>query len=411
MKPIISIRGLGKRYARTAFEAPETLHGSLAGLFKRNRSGQAQETFWALRDINFDVTPGEVLGIIGSNGAGKSTLLKILSKITAPTTGEAVLHGRVGSLLEVGTGFHGELTGRENIYLNGTILGMSRTEINGKFDEIVDFSGVAPFIDTPIKRYSSGMVTRLAFAVAANLDPEILIVDEVLAVGDVAFQKKSLGKMKEVTSEGRTVLFVSHNMNSLRQLCSRGIYLKHGELVLDSLDVDTVVFQYLHSASDELKANWHNAGEIAFDCFVPHAFYLTVKEGLILERPAFADEEIQVHVKYFEKTGSNVSVGFELSDSIGNVIFWSYNTDHINYSGDPGNENRHIVTTLPVNCLNSGEYILTLIAGIHDQKSLLTRRESAIKLRLQIGGNKLLTSRSDPKRQSIIAPVLRWSEC
>jgi lipopolysaccharide transport system ATP-binding protein len=192
------------------------------------RSDVDHDTLWALKDVSFEVQRGEVVGIIGRNGAGKSTLLKILARITHPTSGRAVINGRVGSLLEVGTGFHPELTGRENIYLNGTILGMTKAEVDRKFDEIVDFSGVEKFIDTPVKRYSSGMRVRLAFSVAAHLDPEILLVDEVLAVGDIGFQRKCLGKMEEVTESGRTVLFVSHNMAMIESLCPRTIFLKDG---------------------------------------------------------------------------------------------------------------------------------------------------------------------------------------
>src|SRR5207253_133039 len=186
---------------------------------------QADDLMWALKDVSFDIRPGEVVGLIGRNGAGKSTLLKILSRITEPTEGRAHLRGRVGSLLEVGTGFHNELTGRENIYLNGSILGMSRQEINRKFDEIVAFAEMDRFLDTPVKRYSSGMFVRLAFAVAAHLEPEILVVDEVLAVGDAEFQKKCLGKISEVAGGGRTVLFVSHNLGAIQTLCPRSIYL------------------------------------------------------------------------------------------------------------------------------------------------------------------------------------------
>lgn len=196
-----------------------------------NRDG---EELWALRDISFTVEQGEVLGIIGRNGAGKSTLLKILSRVTAPTSGRIKVKGRIASLLEVGTGFHPELTGRENIYLNGAILGMSRKEIDNKFDEIVDFSGVEKFVDTPVKRYSSGMYVRLAFAVAAHLEPEILLVDEVLAVGDAEFQKKCLGKMGKVASEGRTVLFVSHNMAAITQLCNRAVLFENGSILEDA---------------------------------------------------------------------------------------------------------------------------------------------------------------------------------
>src|SRR5437764_9984074 len=217
--------------------AYRTLHDDLIGLPKRllsrlSRNGRSTfEIFWALKNISFDVKQGEVVGIIGRNGAGKSTLLKILSRITEPTEGGADIYGRVGSLLEVGTGFHPELTGRENVYLNGAILGMRQAETDRKFDGIVAFAEVEQFIDTPVKHYSSGMYTRLAFAVAAHLDPEILIVDEVLAVGDAAFQKKCLGKMDEVARSGRTVLFVSHNMGSVQSLCERCAILQQGQLV------------------------------------------------------------------------------------------------------------------------------------------------------------------------------------
>ncbi len=214
--------------------------------------GDEVEEFWALRDVNFEIKRGDVVGIIGRNGAGKSTLLKILSRITEPSSGRVEIRGRVASLLEVGTGFHPELTGRENIYLNGAILGMTRAEIKRKFDEIVDFAGVEKFLDTPVKRYSSGMYVRLAFAVAAHLEPEILVVDEVLAVGDAEFQKKCLGKMKDVTEHGRTVLFVSHNMGAINLLCSRAILFKDGHKELDA-DTHQCVNAYLSSSSRSLE--------------------------------------------------------------------------------------------------------------------------------------------------------------
>jgi len=215
------------------------------------------EYVWALRDINFKVEQGDVVGIIGKNGAGKSTLLKLLSQVTGPTTGTIKAYGRIGSLLEVGTGFHQEMTGRENIYLNGAILGMSRQEIARKLDEIVDFSGCERYIDTPVKRYSSGMMVRLGFAVAAHLDPEILVVDEVLAVGDAEFQKKAIGKMQDVSrGEGRTVLFVSHNMTSVKSLCKYGIILKNG-MIADMGDIDPIVTQYLRGDSEiDNHKNW-----------------------------------------------------------------------------------------------------------------------------------------------------------
>ena len=243
---------LGKRYRigeRETYRAlRDTLTTAITAPVRRLRSGgrtaARDNTIWALRDVSLEVAPGEVLGVIGHNGAGKSTLLKILSRITEPTEGRAEVRGRVGSLLEVGTGFHPELTGRENIFLNGAILGMKRAEIARRFEEMVAFAGVERFIDTPVKRYSSGMYLRLAFAVAAHLEPEILLVDEVLAVGDAAFQKKCLGRMSEVAREGRTVLFVSHNLPSIEKLCQRVIVIDGGRLVMQG-DPVTCIAAYL----------------------------------------------------------------------------------------------------------------------------------------------------------------------
>jgi lipopolysaccharide transport system ATP-binding protein len=231
---MISVRGLGKAYTIAhAAQKATTLAEAAVSRLRRPFYRPQQETFWALKDVSFDVRRGDVVGVIGRNGAGKSTLFKILSRITEPTTGQVDLYGRVGSLLEVGTGFSGELTGRENIYLNGTILGMRRAEIAKRFDEIIDFAGVEKFLDTPVKRYSSGMYVRLAFAVAAHLETEILVLDEVLAVGDVAFQNRCLGKVRQLSSDGRTVLFVSHNMQSITRLCDRAVYLRAGQVICD----------------------------------------------------------------------------------------------------------------------------------------------------------------------------------
>jgi lipopolysaccharide transport system ATP-binding protein len=261
MKPAIRVSGLSKRYrlgdgAQAGYRTlRESLMDSLAAPRRWLSNNQAPSRsqgineIWALRDVSFDVNEGEVLGVIGRNGAGKSTLLKILSRITRPTVGSAILRGRVGSLLEVGTGFHPELTGRENVYLNGAILGMSRREVTRKFDDIVAFAEIDKFLDTPVKRYSSGMYTRLAFAVASHLEPEILVVDEVLAVGDAAFQKKCLGKMGQVSRHGRTVLFVSHNMTAVKALCSRAILIEGGKIARDG-DVDDVVNCYLTDGSE-----------------------------------------------------------------------------------------------------------------------------------------------------------------
>ena len=254
---VVHVEGLGKQYrlGRRA-TVHDTLRDSLASGARnlaqrlRGRSSQrdADETIWALRDVAFDVRRGEVVGIVGRNGAGKSTLLKILSRITKPSAGQAWLRGRLGSIIEVGTGFHGELTGRENVYLSGAILGMRRTEIVRRFDEIVAFAEVERFIDTPVKRYSSGMYLRLAFAVAAHLEPEILLIDEVLAVGDAAFQKKCLGKVSDVARQDRTVIFVSHNLVAVETLCGRALWLEQGKVALDG-SASHVVSQYVRSAS------------------------------------------------------------------------------------------------------------------------------------------------------------------
>ncbi|MDD5449886.1 MAG: ABC transporter ATP-binding protein [Candidatus Omnitrophica bacterium] len=251
---IIQVKGLSKTYSISQKPGYLALRDLLAESMKRPFKGRgrraSKERFWALRDVSFEVKRGEVVGVIGRNGAGKTTLLKLLSRITYPVSGEICLGGRVGSLLEVGTGFHSELTGRENIYFNGAILGMKKREIDRKFDEMVEFSGVEKFLDMPVKRYSSGMQVRLAFSVAAHLEPEILLVDEVLAVGDVQFQKKCLGKMKDVSQSGRTILFVSHNMAAVASLCKRAILIEHGRLLMD-VDTQKAVSTYLDRNTSE----------------------------------------------------------------------------------------------------------------------------------------------------------------
>lgn len=267
MKAAIEIRNLGKQYKLTTAEPYIALRDVITNGVKNIFSGRnkSPEKFWALKDINLDIMPGERVGIIGRNGAGKSTLLKIISRITPPTTGEAIIRGRVGSLLEVGTGFHPELTGRENIYLNGSILGLKRAEINRHLDEIIDFSGVEKFIDTPLKRYSSGMQMRLAFSVAAHLQSEILLIDEVLAVGDMEFQKKCIGKIEEVSkSEGRTILFVSHNMDSIRKFCPTAILLHQGEIISKGSTEKTINEYITRHLSTSGEKSWPE-GKISYE--------------------------------------------------------------------------------------------------------------------------------------------------
>jgi lipopolysaccharide transport system ATP-binding protein len=291
----ISVRGLSKRYTIVhRGSRPSTLAEKLLQKARHPFRRIDRETFWALRDVSFDVNKGDVVGVIGRNGAGKSTLLKILSQITEPTEGRIDLYGRVGSLLEVGTGFHPELTGRENVYLNGSILGMRRKEIQRQFDAIVDFSGVEKFLDVPAKRYSSGMAIRLAFAVAAHLNPEILIVDEVLSVGDADFQKKCLGKMKEVSrGEGRTVLFVSHNMAAVRQLCTHAVYLKEGRVVKQGL-AESVLDLYSAARQKAEVSHSFNQHGLAFVDLI----FVDDETGVQTDRPVFNhDYTLLAHVR------------------------------------------------------------------------------------------------------------------
>jgi homopolymeric O-antigen transport system ATP-binding protein len=266
---VIKVEDLGKRYVLGERELYRNLGESISRAatrpFKRGDSTNGRrrrDQVWALKNVSFEVNHGEVIGIIGPNGAGKSTLLKILSRVTRPTTGSARLRGRVAALLEVGTGFHLDLTGRDNVYLNGVVLGMSRREVDRKFDEIVEFAGVERFLDTPVKRYSSGMIVRLGFAVAAHLEPEILIVDEVLAVGDAEFQRKCLGKMDAVAREGRTVLFVSHNMNAVQRLCPESIALKLGEVARTGPTRDVVAWYLADAAPARPRDGWVEAGPL-----------------------------------------------------------------------------------------------------------------------------------------------------
>ena len=265
----IQVENLSKLYTIGRLQdRPDSLQELLVNLYKKpfrhDRQSSKDDTIWALKDVSFEVQEGEVLGVIGRNGAGKSTLLKILSRITEPTSGRAIINGRVGSLLEVGTGFHPELTGRDNIYLNGAILGMRKAEIDRKFDEIVDFAEIEKFLDTPVKRYSSGMYVRLAFAVAAHLEPEILLVDEVLAVGDIAFQRKCLGKMGDVARGGRTVLFVSHNMAAIQALCDRSILIYRGSLAMNGTTPE-VVQEYLRGQLNYDKTQTIHASSDNFE--------------------------------------------------------------------------------------------------------------------------------------------------
>jgi lipopolysaccharide transport system ATP-binding protein len=332
----ISVEGLGKMYhIGGELRRSTTLRDAIAGAVQRplerirhpGAVSRHSDELWALRDLSLEVHEGEVLGVIGSNGAGKSTLLKVLSRITEPTEGQISLAGRVGSLLEVGTGFHLELTGRENIYLNGAILGMTRVEINRQFDNIVEFSEISRFLDTPVKRYSSGMYVRLAFAVAAHLEPEILLIDEVLAVGDAAFQRKCLGRMEDVADSGRTVLFVSHNMQTIRSLCTRVIELRGGTII-NSGEPSAVVDSYLKLlGGSDGEACW-SGDDRPGDADVRLAALRIVDMNghaapvVVSSQPLLVQMDVDI-----EHLVPDLTIGFDLALADGTLVFRSYQTD------------------------------------------------------------------------------------
>ena len=325
--------------------------------------GDEVEDFWALKDLNFEIRKGDRVGIIGKNGAGKSTLLKVLSRITEPTTGKVFIKGRVASLLEVGTGFHPELTGRENIFLNGAIMGMGRMEIKRKFDEIVDFSGVEKFLDTPVKRYSSGMYVRLAFSVAAHLEPEILVVDEVLAVGDAEFQKKCLGKMQDVSnSEGRTVLFVSHNLMALSSLCNKGIYLKQGQMQMQG-DIEDVLAKYTKEGSENHMTEWKgNEGDEHVKIYKTKVFCQNEIAGFYTHRPIVVEIEGEVLKPVY-----GMILGFWLYSQfeyqLAYTLFDDADANLENKSHPMGKFVKRFI--IPPNTLAQGSYRIQFDIGIH----------------------------------------------
>lgn len=327
---IIEVRNLGKKYIINHQQERYTalrdvMVNKVKNFGKKKIQTGEKEEFWAIKDVSFDIKQGDKVGIIGRNGAGKSTLLKLLSRITEPTTGSIAVNGRVASLLEVGTGFHPELTGRENIYLNGAILGMGRQEIKKKFDEIVEFSEVEKFLDTPVKRYSSGMYVRLAFSVAAHMEPEILIVDEVLAVGDSQFQKKCLGKMGDVSKQGRTVLFVSHNMGAIQQLCDKGILLEKGKVKMAIDDIHTLVKEYANqSNSEENNTIWiDNDNKYENKYFKPLKVYLAHKNGDLLCKNVQNDEEVWLYVECdIKEYNAALNFGYAIYNEEGTLVYW-----------------------------------------------------------------------------------------
>lgn len=352
MKPIIEIQNLTKSYKLgESFNAYSTIRDVFSGML-RNKKHISEENINAINDISFDVMPGESIGIIGRNGAGKSTLLKVLSRITSPTSGKVILRGRVASLLEVGTGFHSELTGRENIFFNGSILGLRKHEIISKFDEIVEFSGVEKFIDTPLKHYSSGMQLRLAFAVAAHLEPEILIVDEVLAVGDAEFQKKSIGKMNEVALSGRTLLFVSHNLGAIAQLCKRCVLLDKGNLIFLGETNQTLITYSEIIREQEDGLLYKGDGEAVNK--IISALYSDDDKNF--KNNFLFNQQILLHISLKHSCIDNLHLGISVLDKFKNKIF----TDYFRLQNNVDKDLQKVLVRLPYSLLAPGNYSLNL---------------------------------------------------
>ncbi len=419
-QPIIQVEKLCKQY-RLGSSAPyhrisDVVLGAAtlslraaASLWRKPVAEDSPSHFWALKDVSFDVQPGEVLGVIGRNGAGKSTLLKILSRITEPTSGRVVMRGRVGSLLEVGTGFHPELSGRENIYLSGAVLGMRTAEIKHKFDEIVAFAEVEKFLDTPVKHYSSGMYMRLAFAVAAHLDPEILLIDEVLAVGDAQFQKKCLGKMSEVAQGGRTVLFVSHNMNAIKSLCGQALLLKDGTSVKHGA-ADLVVKYYL--SNDESQTRWDRTdsttSRMINPFFTPFAFWLIDAEGQPIRSTVGADTRVGVVMEgELHSIHPAMTIGFSVSTTSGDLMFWSLATDKSSDKWPVLKRGiNRLVGWIPSHLLNEGEYTVSMIVSLHYMQWLIEPGRNSPEIRLSIRGGLSESPFWIAARPGLNAPVL-----
>ena len=398
MKSILEIQGVSKQYKlggrriRRTENLRELLQRSVSRPFRGLTGGESSRkpkdelyTFWALKDVSFNVNRGDVVGIIGRNGAGKSTLLKILSRITSPTEGAVILRGRMASLLEVGTGFHPELTGRENIFLNGAILGMRRAEITKRFDEIVAFAEVEKFLDTPVKHYSSGMYVRLAFAVAAHLDPEILVVDEVLAVGDLSFQKKCLGKMGEVSRGGRTVLFVSHNMAAIENLCTRGIVLHQGKLSYDGNSKDAIQ-HYLNSLSTQSGTghvvDLDGVGDrrsIVAPLLKRLEFFTENEQPMAEGLPIGSRLKIKVHFD-LPKPSTNFNVGLGFNNSYGQRIFTAHSVFEPSRSDKEQAGSQVFCCDIPSFTLMPGEYAVKVWLDLKNSEA--DAIEDAAKIRV-----------------------------
>ncbi len=413
MNDAIRVEDLGKRYRIGGMPSGyRTLRDALASSLRRlsrRESPPSKDTIWALRHINFNVERGQVLGIVGRNGAGKSTLLKLLSRVTDPTEGKAEIYGRVGSLLEVGTGFHPELTGRENIYLNGAILGMKRAEIERKFDEIVDFAEVRKFIDTPVKRYSSGMYLRLAFGVAAHLEPEILVVDEVLAVGDAEFQRKCLGKMSDVAQEGRTVLFVSHNMSAILRLTEETIVLDKGEIVMRGPTPEAVDFYMTSEMARSGERRWEPGDDYQTDNpFHPLAIRVLDSQGRVADR-VLSSEDFSVEFEYeLQEELTGLRVGVYLATSRGEQVFTSFDTDNPEtYERLTDRRKGHYISKcrIPRDLLNGGVFIIGVNASSFRIRSYFTDEHA---LTFTVDPTGAPGSQWAEPRRGPVRPALNW---
>jgi len=409
----VSVRNLRKSYTiahdrEKHITLAETILSRLKNSLRRARN----ETFWALDDVSFDINRGDVVGIIGRNGAGKSTLLKVLSRITYPTSGEVDIYGRVGSLLEVGTGFHPELTGRENVFLNGAILGMSKADIRGRFDAIVEFAGVEQFLDTPVKRYSSGMYVRLAFAVAAHLSSDILIVDEVLAVGDGEFQKKCLGKMSDIAGQGRTVLFVSHNMNAVERLCRKVLMLRAGRVLKYSEDVPGVVKDYLFGELDPIDmGQWINPGnEFDNPWFKPTRLSFVGDDGRPLAMPAGNKDPIWLQIEgEVSELDPALALGIAVFSEDGQLLFRSFQTDGPDSKWPSLHRGACVLRVkLPPRLLNQGTYKIDMLASRLHEKWLFCPGRDGPPVYLTIQGGLSDSPLWIEQRPGLLAPVLEW---
>ncbi|HZU87186.1 MAG TPA: ABC transporter ATP-binding protein [Anaerolineaceae bacterium] len=411
----IRVENIGKQYRIGANPTSdyrtlrEVLGNAVRAPLRRLRGETSTTTtIWALRNVSFDVRKGQVLGLIGRNGAGKSTLLKILSRVTEPTEGYAEIHGRVGSLLEVGTGFHPELTGRENIFLNGAILGMKRTEIAQKLDEIIAFSEVEKFIDTPVKRYSSGMYLRLAFSVAAHLEPEILVVDEVLAVGDAEFQRKCLGKMNDVAQQGRTVLFVSHNMSAIMRLTEEALVIEQGQLALRAPTAQAVDYYLSKGLSQEGQRTWQDDEVMDAYPFRPLEMRIIDSRGKVTDTVR-SIEPFYIEMTYeLKEPISGLRVGLYLNNMRGEMVFTSFDTD------DPEKFNQYSIRqpgcyisrcTIPADYLNGGRFMIGLNASSYRIKRYYND-EQVVAFNVNASGSPG-TQWPEP-RQGIVRPRLDW---